>query len=398
MLANTFEDPLNDSLWSLYDSNSAVASVSGGVATFTLQTSAYSNAELTSRHHHDLRGGAIAIDSTHTLAGPSFANFWLGPDSNHNVRFLLQAGQLRPSYELGGSGLDMDSIPYDPVAHRWWRIREEGGVVYWEASPDNADYTVLAERLVTALFPMDNVRMRIRAYANGTTPAAAQTTTVNEIVVTGPGTGAWCPIDGIADDFESDNRSTEWLLTGGTDGTGAVQTAGQVFLNLLPTGESDYQYISSKNYDLTEGQVSVELVTHGEGSASFLELTRTGQTITLQVIDVPDMTGDGMVTEVQAITNVEGDIQPRGTVTYDPEQHRFLRIRHDGTGLIWDSSADGITWPESPADPGHIATVSPTPMGLEIDAFDVRFGARADAMADFPGQSKFDNLNVLPTE
>lgn len=35
-------------------------------------------------------------------------------------------------------------IPYDPVAHRWWRIRERDGTTYWEVSSEGFSWTVLA--------------------------------------------------------------------------------------------------------------------------------------------------------------------------------------------------------------------------------------------------------------
>jgi hypothetical protein len=33
--------------------------------------------------------------------------------------------------------------PYDPVAHAWLRLRETGGTLLWEASPDSSNWTVL---------------------------------------------------------------------------------------------------------------------------------------------------------------------------------------------------------------------------------------------------------------
>lgn len=32
---------------------------------------------------------------------------------------------------------------YDPAAHTWLRLREDGGSLYWEASPDGGTWTVL---------------------------------------------------------------------------------------------------------------------------------------------------------------------------------------------------------------------------------------------------------------
>ena len=37
---------------------------------------------------------------------------------------------------------DLASVPYNPVMHRWWQLREKGGVTYWETSPDGVTWTI----------------------------------------------------------------------------------------------------------------------------------------------------------------------------------------------------------------------------------------------------------------
>jgi hypothetical protein len=34
-------------------------------------------------------------------------------------------------------------VTFDPVAHRFWRMRETAGQVYWEVSPDRTTWTAL---------------------------------------------------------------------------------------------------------------------------------------------------------------------------------------------------------------------------------------------------------------
>lgn len=46
---------------------------------------------------------------------------------------------LREGYADGGALFP----PYDPVAHAWLRLRETGGTLLWEASPDSNHWTVL---------------------------------------------------------------------------------------------------------------------------------------------------------------------------------------------------------------------------------------------------------------
>ncbi len=398
MLGNTFDAETDTQIWGQYAPNFGSITAATGSLTLTVQDRVLSNAQFTTRHHYDLLEGSIAVEvSGAMLTNPAWAEFWLGPDSSNHARFLILNGQLRPSYRLGGSSQDLNSIPYVPADHRWLRIRESAGVLNWEASPDGVDYTVLGWRPASGLFPMDQIKMRLRVSANGAVPATPQNFVIDTLVAEGRGAGAWCPIADLQDDFEDGFRARDWLLAFGSDGAGAIEGGGRLQVQLLPT-VNNYQYVSSKNYDLTSGQITLELVRHGgDGATSFLELTQEGQTIAFQVGQVDDMNG-GLATKILAMTNIDGDIQTRGEADYNPAKHRFLRVRHDGIGLTWETSADGSTWPAGAADPAQIATVSPTPAGLTVEALDVRVGARVVDMAPTPNQTQFDNLNVLPTE
>ncbi|HET7461176.1 MAG TPA: vanadium-dependent haloperoxidase [Longimicrobium sp.] len=51
--------------------------------------------------------------------------------------------------------------PYDPARHRWLRIREAQGIVYWETSPDGDAWEALAGRPTTV--PLTNVRIDVGA-------------------------------------------------------------------------------------------------------------------------------------------------------------------------------------------------------------------------------------------
>jgi hypothetical protein len=42
---------------------------------------------------------------------------------------------------LDGTTEDDTTIPYDRIAHRWWRLREHNGTLYWDTSPNNIDWT-----------------------------------------------------------------------------------------------------------------------------------------------------------------------------------------------------------------------------------------------------------------
>jgi hypothetical protein len=60
------------------------------------------------------------------------------------------------------------SVPYDAVAHRWWRIRETAGKIYWEVSPDAHAWTVLD--FVPTPFPVTSMSVVLAAGAQTPSP------------------------------------------------------------------------------------------------------------------------------------------------------------------------------------------------------------------------------------
>jgi hypothetical protein len=51
------------------------------------------------------------------------------------------AGLLLVRVRIADVIYDRAMLPYDPVAHRWWQIRERAGRTYWETSPDAVAWT-----------------------------------------------------------------------------------------------------------------------------------------------------------------------------------------------------------------------------------------------------------------
>lgn len=105
---------------------------------------------------------ALRTESTYTLIGSQvFVRAYPAPAGNATgavgsealidsptggTRLLIYvdayAGQIQFRSDTGyGDGAGV-SLPYDPVAHAWWRFREAAGIVYMETSPDAVTWTV----------------------------------------------------------------------------------------------------------------------------------------------------------------------------------------------------------------------------------------------------------------
>lgn len=64
----------------------------------------------------------------------------------------------------GGGTNTVYTTTLDPVAHRWLRVRESGGTVYWDSSADGANWTNRAS--VASPFALDNVGLSFQVGMN----------------------------------------------------------------------------------------------------------------------------------------------------------------------------------------------------------------------------------------
>ncbi|HEX5872050.1 MAG TPA: hypothetical protein VFY65_16590, partial [Longimicrobium sp.] len=155
--AHTLVDNFNDNAIDQYH---ATSNPTGRwIATFTDQLrevngrveirmdSSPSTAYYTSASTYDLTSSEVRIELIRApRTAPSLNAFLLlestgatGLAGTNQLAISLQNGVLNAYYLSGNVG----SVPYDPALHRWLRIRETGGVVYWETSSEGTLWTVL---------------------------------------------------------------------------------------------------------------------------------------------------------------------------------------------------------------------------------------------------------------
>lgn len=56
-----------------------------------------------------------------------------------------ESGMLFAEIDVSGT-FDTSMVPYDPVAHRWWQLREQAGTMFFEASADGIAWTTIAQK------------------------------------------------------------------------------------------------------------------------------------------------------------------------------------------------------------------------------------------------------------
>ncbi|HEX8069879.1 MAG TPA: carboxypeptidase regulatory-like domain-containing protein, partial [Pyrinomonadaceae bacterium] len=114
----------------------------------------------------DFTSGTAVVETVQTTTSTGQTIFGLGSDSQNNYRFVVTTlgaapPEVRAALSAGGWGpLDISTlvlvfqvriggvvtqavIPYDPVAHRFWRFRHDAPVnaILFETSPDNSAFT-----------------------------------------------------------------------------------------------------------------------------------------------------------------------------------------------------------------------------------------------------------------
>ena len=145
-LRDTFDDNAIDSaLWSTYGT---VYETGGRIEAHPDPNTPLSYAILFSNALFDLTSSSIAVEVVQAL--PPAPDVYTILEAKHlgqtDTRVFLAThnGQLLAAQNVGGPGTLHASLPYDPAAHRWWRIREQGGVTYWEVSADGCGWTAIA--------------------------------------------------------------------------------------------------------------------------------------------------------------------------------------------------------------------------------------------------------------
>ncbi|MFI6103164.1 hypothetical protein [Streptomyces sp. NPDC051310] len=74
---------------------------------------------------------------------------------------------------------------YDPVAHAWLRLREDAGLLYWEASPDGVTWSVLRTAAAPVWTAQPDLSLLLEAHRDAGTPDHAEFGSLN---ITRPGT------------------------------------------------------------------------------------------------------------------------------------------------------------------------------------------------------------------
>jgi len=338
---------------------------------------------LQSKRYYDLTGGAISVKVTKASTTPMNRTFFLLKFDDYKY---IQIQKLDTSLECvvsldSNNAMKLKTLPYDAVNHAYWRLRHDGTNIHWETSPDGSTWTSHASFAASTLgFAIDALRVDLGMQATGTM------TTMDEAhfaKVNGGGApvGQWCPANQLSDTFDMKGRAWDRSYS---PGNGCTFMANGQLQFALKVGVKDYcAFVSSTAYELKQGAVVIEApaITNNAASAEvFFRLEAESEGRHLEIAKTGAAMGTGTL-ELR-LTNPTTTLK---SLSYDPMNHRWWRLRQEGTSIYWDVSKDGTS--------GSWVVAYFAPLPFPLNMVDVVIGVGAFGPAEGAVSASFDNYN-----
>ena len=392
-LVDDFDDGVVDAgLWpSNYNTVGAAPTESGGRAQVPCDTGF---AAFASDTIYTLADSTAWVEMYPPAAGGAAAEAWSqllisSSTSGTDIVFEVNAvsGLLNMAVRVGFFDAGAVTLTYDAVEHRWLRVREAAGTLFWETSPDGLTWTERRSTASPAWVADADLQVQLIAHRDGGTPDTAEFDNFN----TTPTVPSTAVFTDLVDDFDAPTVDTvKWPNNYNTAPSGTLpdQPSGQA---RVPCDTGFAAYASAQIYRLQESEARVQLTPptadgHLEAYAQLLILS--------------DVVGTQIVFEVDTATNIllmaiHDDFvdENAASLSYDPVAHAWLRIRETASILYWDTSPDGRAWTTQHTEiaPGWTAENN---LSVQLLAHCTPLVTGGPASDDY---AYFDNFNITPT-
>ena len=164
------DNSLNTSKWTvLTPSSPAVVSEQGQQLRITLPANTATYNGIGSNATFDIRGGTVQVEQVQAVSQAGWVEDHLIIENDANNYYLLHTGAGSTVLRSMVNGVnDQLIIPYDPIAHHYWRLRHQlaSNSVVFETSADGITWTT--RKTVAAGFALTAVKFKLIAGAYGT--------------------------------------------------------------------------------------------------------------------------------------------------------------------------------------------------------------------------------------
>jgi hypothetical protein len=148
LLADDFQDGVTAPEWTVMTATDLTVAETAGVlrVTFAANSGPNERAGYRQTTASDYSAACVIAEITAIpAASQQAASSWVrvGPGPSDNAAFSFDNGEVRSDLHNGASIRQVDLRPFDPIAHRFLRMRMTATTTYWEASPDGVTFTLL---------------------------------------------------------------------------------------------------------------------------------------------------------------------------------------------------------------------------------------------------------------
>lgn len=194
----------------------------------------------------------------------------------------------------------------------------------------------------------------------------------------------------LQDDFESAEMSSEWTFYA----DGVANVGGKL---RIPTKPSYPGAASNSTWSLTGSSVSCEVnrvPSLSGGTDVAVGVTINSGTVGTNLTIQYRLTGFGLENRMEFLNFDSGFSDPGSVdIEYDPDEHRWWRIREEAGTVYWETSRTGLpgTW--------QVQRDEPTPawVVLEDQTLELFIQANGDVGGDGGGDyAELDNVNLTP--
>ncbi len=170
-VTDSFDTAPFSPIWENWSVPGCTIAETGGdlVMTFTGLDGAFCG--IGSRHLVDLRDSELVLDATNVPPETMFVIYFQvirpGDDETH-LEINREGNTLGFEQTVDGTDTATGSTLYSATDHRYWRLRESGGTIFWDTSPDGVAWSNEGEAAV--MFDLSNVEIIVGAghYGPGT--------------------------------------------------------------------------------------------------------------------------------------------------------------------------------------------------------------------------------------
>jgi len=323
----------------------------------------------------DLRGTRVFVEVTRVPTGVGEAAFAMIGGPAENIDISTRSGYLFADQRVAGVSGALMSMPYDPIAHRWWQIREDAGTVYFETSPDGVTFTPFATTPTPPYAQYPVIELYAGTYSPQAAPGEAHFDNLN-------GGGAplesWCKASSFSDDFSDSSYVQKWGRSYMLGACTLAENGGQAVISLTTAGGDYCAFITSADFDFT-------------GDAAYTHVTATPDPNALNSYSYFQVDlGNGtyfeilqQLTDLVCVESINTVTQQDCRVPHDPAAQAYWRIHQTGGGIAWEVSPDATTWTP-------LFTKS---FALDFTDVSVLLGAGVDSNTTPPGGASFDTYN-----